>query len=71
MRQLFLTPQANVSVMNHNEISPDLNLHVDWVVEDEAWGTLSEACATKEEALELSEKTGGGAVYKRLWTRES
>ncbi|WP_158023696.1 hypothetical protein [Corynebacterium glutamicum] len=57
--------------MNQNEASTNLNNHVDWVVENEEWGTLSEACATKEEALELSEKTGGGAVYKRLWAREN
>lgn len=57
--------------MNHNETSTNLYNHVDWVVENEEWGTLSEPCATKEEALELSEKTGGGAVYKRQWTREN
>ena len=48
---------------------PNLDGHVDWIIFDRSWGTLSEPCATEEEARDLSARTGGGNIYQRQWGR--
>ncbi|SQI20631.1 Uncharacterised protein [Corynebacterium jeikeium] len=40
-----------------------------WVVDDLKWETLQDDLSTEEEARELSSRTGGGPIYKRIWTR--
>lgn len=50
---------------------PDLDGYIDWIFFDRNCGTWSEDIATEEEARELSCRTGGGALYRRIWVRES
>ena len=50
---------------------PDLDGYIDWIFFDRNCGTWSEDIATEEEARELSFRTGGGALYRRIWVRES
>ncbi|WP_158225623.1 hypothetical protein [Corynebacterium glutamicum] len=51
--------------------TPNLDGYVDWIFFDINCGTWSEDIATEEEARELSSRTGGGALYRRVWVRES
>ncbi|NLA55563.1 MAG: hypothetical protein GX859_04575 [Corynebacterium humireducens] len=46
---------------------PGFLKHIDWLVYTRDWGTWSEPCETIEEARELSDRTGGGPVYRRTW----
>lgn len=56
--------------MAYNSDGPELDGHIDWVVFDRSWGTLSEDCVTLEEARELADRTGGGPIFRRQWVRE-
>ncbi|RSZ61187.1 hypothetical protein EAH68_14540 [Corynebacterium hylobatis] len=54
----------------HQHRDPDLDGYVDWIVFDRAWGAFSEDVPSLEEARALSDRTGGGPVFRRQWTRE-
>lgn len=54
----------------HHHSDPDLDGYVDWIVFDRTWGAFSEDLPSREEARELSGRTGGGPVFRRQWTRE-
>ncbi|WP_155721331.1 hypothetical protein [Corynebacterium glutamicum] len=45
--------------------------YVDWIVDDLVWGTLSAPCASEAEARQVSQATGGGPIYRRVWTQIS
>lgn len=52
--------------MHTTNDTPDLDGYVGWVVDDLKWGTLQDDLGTEEEARELSSRTGGGPIYKRI-----
>lgn len=56
--------------MMSNYPEPNLSCYVDWIVFDRSWGTFSESCATRAEAFELAESSGGGRIYRRQWVEE-
>lgn len=61
-----LTPMTR-----HHYSDPDLDGDVDWIVFDRSVGTFSEDCESLAEAQDLADRTGGGPIFQRQWTRES
>lgn len=64
------SPDSLAPMPQHHHNDPNLDGYSDWIVFDRSWGTFSESCASLEEARDLAERTGGGPIFRREWSRE-